>query len=411
MLWRYRDKDNYYLFTMDDKLSARRLVRVANGLPTVLASDRGGFTPYRWYDLECSAIGDRLRVMLDGQVLFDVQDSTHVRGKVGLGTWLSSLVAFDRLRVYSTAPDERSSFEDHFEAGNLEGWTVRDDGNQFAPSAWQPTGGAVWQNSPIGGSGSNRPGTLLYRTDQDLADMAFAASVFCTNAGSLGLVFRVRGAGATYYRFQIDQGSKIARLEKVVAQQHTLLVATPLRAFDCGRWYELEVVAVGDRLAARLDGAEVLAVRDAEILRGGIGFYSHGGAPMGFDDAVLRQASAGAPATGLSGKDRRYRVTFHVPDSNGNLAFLLLAEQMTPPIDLRGLDPLGRLLPLAVDPLFAASARLGLLSTFDGADTAVLDLQLPKDPHWLGRRLFVGGVQIGAAGRVLPLATAPLRVR
>jgi hypothetical protein len=100
-----------------------------------------------------------------------------------------------------------------------------------------------------------------------------------------------------------------------------------------------------------------------------------------------------------------------VPDSNGNLAFLLLAEQMTPPIDLRGLDPLGRLLPLAVDPLFAASARLGLLSTFDGADTAVLDLQLPKDPHWLGRRLFVGGVQIGAAGRVLPLATAPLRVR
>ena len=50
----------------------------------------GGLEIDRWYRLRVSVRGESIRVWLDGDLLFERQDSTHGRGGLGLGSWLTT---------------------------------------------------------------------------------------------------------------------------------------------------------------------------------------------------------------------------------------------------------------------------------------------------------------------------------
>ena len=50
----------------------------------------GGLDIDRWYRLRVSVHGESIRVWLDGDLLFERQDSTHSRGGLGLGSWLTT---------------------------------------------------------------------------------------------------------------------------------------------------------------------------------------------------------------------------------------------------------------------------------------------------------------------------------
>lgn len=98
-VFRYQDNNNYYRYSMDASKNYRRLVKKSNGKFTVLAESSGGYQPNKMYNLKVRAIGQNLQVYLDGQKLFDVNDASNPKGKIGLYSWGSQNSYFDNVNV------------------------------------------------------------------------------------------------------------------------------------------------------------------------------------------------------------------------------------------------------------------------------------------------------------------------
>jgi hypothetical protein len=96
--FRYVDKNNFYLFTMDRPNGAYRLLRVADD--KVLAENQITYDPNRDYHLVIEAIGDSLRIYLDETLLFDVTDSTIANGGLALQCSGANGAAFSDIQVH-----------------------------------------------------------------------------------------------------------------------------------------------------------------------------------------------------------------------------------------------------------------------------------------------------------------------
>lgn len=99
VIFRYKDKDNYYRFTMNSQLGYRRLVKKQAGRFTVLAEKNAGYKPGSWYKLKVRAVGSNIQVYINNHVAFDVVDSSISRGRVGLYSWYQSNSYFDDVKV------------------------------------------------------------------------------------------------------------------------------------------------------------------------------------------------------------------------------------------------------------------------------------------------------------------------
>lgn len=75
---------NGYLFTLDRELDRCRLARIVNGSAKVLAEVTGGYEVNRDYLLQVEAVGDRIRVFVDGASVFDLTDNQFSAGSVAL---------------------------------------------------------------------------------------------------------------------------------------------------------------------------------------------------------------------------------------------------------------------------------------------------------------------------------------
>lgn len=83
---RYRDTANYYYVTLrsSNLLSLRKLV---NGAITELATRPFTLVPGRAYDLRIEAIGDKLVVYVNEEVMLEARDAAHARGRYGVVTY------------------------------------------------------------------------------------------------------------------------------------------------------------------------------------------------------------------------------------------------------------------------------------------------------------------------------------
>ena len=104
LVWRYRDKDNYYIVRANALENNVVLYKVENGkrssLDTVGAPGAYGkkatVPSGRWSALRVTARGRRFEVFLDGEKLFDVEDGTFPSaGQVGVWTKADSVTLFD----------------------------------------------------------------------------------------------------------------------------------------------------------------------------------------------------------------------------------------------------------------------------------------------------------------------------
>ena len=95
---RYRPA-GHYLFTMDRERAYRRLVLVSGNGYTTLAEDAFRFTQGSDHTVAIEAVGDRLRVYQDGELVFDVTDATHAVGGIGCYAWGNSQARFAEIRV------------------------------------------------------------------------------------------------------------------------------------------------------------------------------------------------------------------------------------------------------------------------------------------------------------------------
>lgn len=95
---RYKDANNFYYVTLrnTNTVSLRKLV---NGAITVIASASLPVTTGTNYDLRFSAIGSTLRVWVNGQLVLQGSDTSHVTGRFGLATYKTT-ARFDDLLTY-----------------------------------------------------------------------------------------------------------------------------------------------------------------------------------------------------------------------------------------------------------------------------------------------------------------------
>jgi hypothetical protein len=109
IVWRYRDRDNYYMVRANALEDNVVLYKVENGKRIDLKPVGAGMLAYgqktavpsdRWSSLRIVAKGSKFSVFFDDGHLFDVEDSTFTdAGKVGLWTKADSVTAFDDLSI------------------------------------------------------------------------------------------------------------------------------------------------------------------------------------------------------------------------------------------------------------------------------------------------------------------------
>jgi hypothetical protein len=109
LVWRYRDPDNYYIVRANALEDNVVLYKVQNGERVSLAPKGAVSKAYgvkhkipkqTWTTLSVEFHGSLFSVSLDGQKLFDVEDSTFAgAGKTGLWTKSDSVIYFDDFEV------------------------------------------------------------------------------------------------------------------------------------------------------------------------------------------------------------------------------------------------------------------------------------------------------------------------
>jgi hypothetical protein len=108
LVWRYRDKDNYYIVRANALENNVVLYKVQNGKREDLPLKGEGRTygkkaavpKMQWGELRVTAKGNLFTVFLNGQRLFEVEDGTFTEaGKVGVWTKADSVTYFDELKV------------------------------------------------------------------------------------------------------------------------------------------------------------------------------------------------------------------------------------------------------------------------------------------------------------------------
>jgi hypothetical protein len=111
LLWRARNRDNYYAVLADARQDRLDLVKMAGGQSAVIGSApalidveferRGAPSPtHGWYTLRVAAVGEQMRVWFQGEKKIEVRDGTFVgSGRAGLISQGDTVAVWDDLHV------------------------------------------------------------------------------------------------------------------------------------------------------------------------------------------------------------------------------------------------------------------------------------------------------------------------
>ena len=116
LVWRFRDKDNYYVVRANALENNVVLYKTEGGVRTdlKLKGKTGGYgmkasvPREKWNTLRVTAVGDTFEVFVNGKKLFEVEDKTfRDAGKVGVWTKADSVTHFDNLKVASLDEEKK----------------------------------------------------------------------------------------------------------------------------------------------------------------------------------------------------------------------------------------------------------------------------------------------------------------
>jgi hypothetical protein len=102
-VWRYTDKNNYYVARMNPLENNFRVYKVVKGKRTQLGSADVTARAGKWHTIRVIQQGDHIQCYLNGKLHLDVKDGTFAgAGQIGLWTKSDAVTSFDKLSV--TAP-------------------------------------------------------------------------------------------------------------------------------------------------------------------------------------------------------------------------------------------------------------------------------------------------------------------
>jgi len=96
IIWRAKDKENYYIARFNPLENNFRLYYVRDGARKTLASTRIALTAGKWHSMKIVQHGDSFEAYLDGKKLLEGSDNLFSdAGGVGLWTKADAVTSFD----------------------------------------------------------------------------------------------------------------------------------------------------------------------------------------------------------------------------------------------------------------------------------------------------------------------------
>lgn len=174
---------------------------------------------------------------------------------------------------------------DVFDEGDLEGWTVVDDGTN-GPSSWSVQAGELVQDVEVFIDDNDRLGTYLYY-DAGLTwdDYRLSFKMRSLDDDVIGAMFRYTD-GNNYYRFLWDAERSERRLDKKVAGELTTLFAEAV-PYVSGIDYDVEILANGSLLEIRVGGNLVVSVIDSSHALGTAALYNWANDASHYDNVLV----------------------------------------------------------------------------------------------------------------------------
>jgi hypothetical protein len=119
LLYRAADKFNSHLFAVGDWDNTKygRHIVTEGSWRYSAGPQNAGVNAGQWYDVRVSARGPRCQCFLDGELIFEFDDNTQLRGAVGFRTWATK-VRFRDIKV--TDPEGKVLWEGPPELDSLE---------------------------------------------------------------------------------------------------------------------------------------------------------------------------------------------------------------------------------------------------------------------------------------------------
>ncbi len=99
VMFRVKDAKNYYRLSWDRQRGYRRLVVCEDGKYSLLAEDSTAYERGQEYVVDVVVLGPRLRILIDGDVVFDLEHDGIEVGSVGLYSWANAPTYFGELTV------------------------------------------------------------------------------------------------------------------------------------------------------------------------------------------------------------------------------------------------------------------------------------------------------------------------
>ena len=96
---RVQDKDNYYIIRANVLETNVNLYKYAGGRRSGIKDGGAKVAQGQWQELKLEVSGDKLRGILNGQLVIEASDSTYKAGRVGLWTKADSVTCFDDVVV------------------------------------------------------------------------------------------------------------------------------------------------------------------------------------------------------------------------------------------------------------------------------------------------------------------------
>ncbi len=100
LVFRFQDKDNYYVVRANALEDNFRIYHVVKGRRVQFAGANFKVTPHEWHTIRVEARGNEFRCYYDGQLRITAKDDTfRDAGRIGLWTKADSVIYFDDLTV------------------------------------------------------------------------------------------------------------------------------------------------------------------------------------------------------------------------------------------------------------------------------------------------------------------------
>jgi hypothetical protein len=251
---RYIDANNYYYVTLRDNNTAL-LRRMVNGVFSTLDSAPLPITLNRTYRVRLEAIGTRLRLFVDNELLAEADDSSLSHGQAGVMMY-KMRADYDNVLVSANPRTPLVSYK--FEFGDA------------YPFSWETLGTWTQANGVYAQSdvASGARAIIGVSTDDQVVHARMRRTSSAGTNNWFGLATRYRDAG-NYYYFTLRNDNTVS-LRKLVNNAIVELDTAPFTVAG-NTWYRARFEAVGNQLRVYLNDALVLEATDTSHATGRYG--------------------------------------------------------------------------------------------------------------------------------------------